>query len=340
MSLMDAGWARYAPETTPDNLTGRVALVHRDRFVVWTDDGEVTATASGHLRHSDEEQPCVGDWVTLREGCVISAVLPRRTKLSRKEPGRRACEQVLAANMDVLFVVSGLDGDYNPRRLERYLVLAHESGARPVVLLNKADLRGDLEDVVRLTERRAPGVPVIALSALKEWGLDSIRSQIGVGETAALIGSSGVGKSAIVNALLGESRQRTSAVRESDSKGMHTTTHRELIRMPRDWLLMDLPGVRELQLWGDGLEEGLGDAFAEIAELAEGCRFRDCSHEGEPGCAVREGGLDPLRLQNYFKLKKEVRFLERQADARLARETKQKWKAIEKEVRRHPKRGY
>lgn len=339
MSLMDAGWARYAPETDPDKLTGRVALVHRDRFVVWTDDGETTATASGHLRHSEREQPCIGDWVTLRDGCVISAVLPRRTKLSRKEPGRRGREQVLAANIDVLFVVSGLDGDYNPRRLERYLVLAHESGARPVVLLNKADLRGDLEDVVRLTERRAPGVPVLAVSALTGRGLDSIQSQIGVGETAALIGSSGVGKSAIVNALLGETRQRTAEVRESDSKGRHTTTHRELIRMPGDWLLMDLPGVRELQLWGDGLDDGLDDAFAEIAELAGQCRFRDCSHEGEPGCAVQNGGLDPLRLQSYFKLKKEVRFLQRQSDARLERETKQKWKAIEKDVRRHPKRG-
>jgi ribosome biogenesis GTPase len=336
MSLMDAGWARYAPETTPDNLTGRVALVHRDRFVVWTEDGEVTATASGHLRHSDEDQPCVGDWVTLRDGCVISAVLPRRTKLSRKEPGRRASEQVLAANMDVLFVVSGLDGDYNPRRLERYLVLAHESGARPVVLLNKADLRADLDEVVRSTESVAVGVLVLAVSAITGAGMDSVSEQVGKDETAALIGSSGVGKSAIVNAFLGEERQQTLSVRESDSKGRHTTTHRELIRMPGEWLLMDLPGVREVQLWSDA--EGVDDAFEDIAELAAQCRFRDCSHEGEPGCAVRDGGLDPMRLRSYHKLKREASFLERQTDWLLAKETRKKWNAIEKEVRRHPKR--
>ena len=195
-------------------------------------------------------------------------------------------EQVLAANMDLLFIVSGLDRDYNPRRLERYLVLAHQSGARPVVLLNKADLRGDLADVVRLTERHAPGVPVFALSALEQWGLEAISRSVEPGQTAALIGSSGAGKSTIVNALLGESRQRTTDVRESDSKGRHTTTHRELIRMPGNWLLMDLPGLRELQLWAD--PERVDSTFADIVDLSRQCRFRDCSHNQEPGCAVRE----------------------------------------------------
>src|ERR1700744_966235 len=198
MNLLETDWAHYASRTIFDpsysqvaSACGRVALVHRDHFIVWTAHGEVTATISGHLRHMDSDPPCVGDWVVLRDASVISQVLPRRTQLSRKEPGKRLREQVLAANMDLLFVVSGLERDYNPRRLERYLVLAHESGARPIVLLNKADLRGDIADVVRLTERHAPGVPVYALSALERRGLEAIAQPAEPGQTAALIGSSG-----------------------------------------------------------------------------------------------------------------------------------------------------
>jgi ribosome biogenesis GTPase len=347
MNFQEMGWTHYASQTTPDAACARVALVHRDQYIVWTTTGEVTATISGHLRHLDLDPPCVGDWVILREGSVISEVLPRRTQLSRKEPGRRMREQVLAANMDLLFVVSGLDRDYNPRRLERYLVLAHESGARPVILLNKADLRAhsaerddladdDLADVVRLTERHAPGVPVFALSALEQWGLDQIVRTVEPGQTAALIGSSGAGKSTIVNALLGESRQRTTNVRDSDSKGRHTTTHRELIQMPGNWLLMDLPGLRELQLWAD--PERIDTAFADICELAQLCRFRDCGHNEEPGCAVRDAGLEPDRLRSYRKLQKELRYLELQTDVHRARELRKKWNAVEKDVRRHPKR--
>jgi ribosome biogenesis GTPase len=352
MNLEDIGWARYASQTTPDpsdgrvtsacgrvpSPCGRVALVHRDHFIVWTTQGEVTATISGHLRHMDSDPPCVGDWVVLRDGSVISQVLPRRTQLSRKEPGKRLREQVLAANMDLLFVVSGLDRDYNPRRLERYLVLAYESGARPIILLNKADLRGDLPDVVRLTERHAPGVPVLPVSALTQWGLDAIARHVEPGETAALLGSSGAGKSTIVNALLGETRQRTTAVRDEDSKGRHTTTHRELIRMPGNWLLMDLPGLRELQLWAD--PERIDTAFADIVELAQQCKFRDCAHNEEPGCAVRDATLDSARLRSYRKLQKELNHLELQTDIHRAREVRKQWNAIEKDMRRHPKRTF
>jgi ribosome biogenesis GTPase / thiamine phosphate phosphatase len=338
MSFQEIGWAHYAPETAQDPTCGRVALVHREQCIVWTAGGEVTATISGHLRHLDQDLPSVGDWVILRDGAVISRILPRRTQLRRKESGKRLREQVLAANMDLLFVVSGLDRDYNPRRLERYLILAHESGARPVILLNKADLRGDVADVVRLTERHAPGVPVFAISALEQSGLEAIARNVGPGHTAALIGSSGAGKSTIVNALLGETRQRTTDVRDSDSKGRHTTTHRELIRMPGNWLLMDLPGLRELQLWAD--PERIDAAFADIAELAQQCRFRDCGHNEEPGCAVREAGLDPGRLRSYRKLQKELNYLELQTDIHRARETRKKWNAVEKEMRRHPKRVF
>jgi len=342
MNLDDIGWAHYASQTTleatPEYNQGRIALVHRNQYIVWTAAGEVTASLSGHLRHIDSSQPCVGDWVTLRDGSVITGLLPRRTALSRKEPGKRLQQQVLAANMDLLFIVSGLDRDYNPRRIERYLVLAHESGARPIILLNKADLRNDVKDVIRLTERHAPGVPVFALSALKQWGLDAIERNIPSAQTAALIGSSGAGKSTIVNALLGQARQSTALVRESDSKGRHTTTHRELIRMPCDWLLMDLPGLRELQLWAD--PENIDNAFAEVAELAAHCRFRDCSHQAEPGCAVRDAALDPARLASYRKLQKELNYLERQTDIHRAHEVRKKWNAIEKDIRRHPKRRF
>lgn len=317
---------------------GRVALAERDHFLIWTDSGEVWATISGRLRQFNAERPCVGDWVRLRSGGVIEEILPRRTKLSRKEPGKETREQVLAANIDVLFIVTGLDNDYNPRRLERYLVLAHESGARPVIVLNKSDLPPDVTNFVSRTERHAPGVPVIAVSALCNEGMEAISPCVNPGETAALIGSSGAGKSTIVNRLLGTERQSTKQVREGDSKGRHTTTRRELIPMPGDWLLMDLPGLRELQLWAD--PEQIDNAFADIADLAARCRFRDCTHETEPGCAVRDAGLDESRLESYRKLKRELAFLERQNDAQLARETRKRWNALEKAMRRHPKRQF
>jgi ribosome biogenesis GTPase len=338
MHLIDIGWAHYAPDTAPDGNCGRIATAHRDRFLVWTSAGEITATISGHLRHQQSGPPSVGDWVKLRDGGIITEILPRRTKLSRKESGRRTREQVLAANMDLLFIVSGLDRDYNPRRIERYLVLAHESGARPVILLNKADLRADFTTLVRDTEHHAPGVDVHALSALECWGMEAIPCSLAPGQTAALIGSSGAGKSTLVNALLGETRQRTTVVREDDSKGRHTTTHRELIALPGGWLLMDLPGLRELQLWAD--PENIDDAFAEIAALADQCRFRDCTHQSEPGCAVMAADLDPARLASYRKLQREVRHLELQTDIHRAREERKKWNAIEKDIRRHPKRRF
>jgi ribosome biogenesis GTPase len=336
MNWKEMGWESYAGGQTPDGSYGRVALASRERFIVWTEKGEVEAVISGHLRHIRSDWPCVGDWVALREGNVIADILPRRSKLSRKEAGKGIREQVLAANIDVLFVVSGLDREYNPRRLERYLVLAEASGARPVILLNKADLRSDVQDVVHLTESHAPGVRVLALSALIGWGLEEISKQIEPGETAALIGSSGTGKSTIVNRLLGEERQRTMAVRDSDSRGRHTTTRRELVTMPEKWLLIDFPGLRELQLWAD--PEQIDHAFSDILELAKGCKFRDCTHQNEPGCAVRDAGVDERRLGSYFKLKRELTFLERQTDFQLERAVRKKWKAIEKEFRRHPKR--
>jgi len=257
----DDGW-RVAWDGIADagaNVPARVIAVHRDAFVVWTAEGERTAELSGRLRHragDEAERPAVGDWVAVRlspgDGAsLLQEVLPRRTHLARKVPGPLTAVQVVAANVDFVVIVAGLDGDYNPRRLERALVLAWDGGAQPVIALNKSDLLGpdELAATLRATEDVAPGVSVLALSAATGEGLDGFERGLPPGRTAALIGSSGVGKSTLLNRLLGAERQRTNAVRTHDSRGRHTTTHRELLRLPSGALLIDTPGLRELQLW-------------------------------------------------------------------------------------------
>ena len=340
MNLEQFGWSGFFADQVVTGPPGRVASANHGRFLIWTESGEVDASVSGLLRRNSSLWPAVGDWVVLRDdAAVIVKVLERKSKLSRKQPEREVREQVLAANIDVLFIVSGLDRDYNERRIERYLVMARESGARPVVLLNKSDLAGelglDLADVIAKTERLSPGVQVLALSAKSDHGLDALPAQLKPGETAALIGSSGVGKSTILNRLLGDERQRTNTV-SADDRGRHTTTTRQLFVMPGGWLLMDLPGLREVQLWAS--TEDLADSFDDIMALASGCRFRDCAHAGEPGCAVGAAAVEPARLANYLKMQKELTHLERKLDPKLAKETRAKWKAIEKSVRQHPKR--
>jgi ribosome biogenesis GTPase / thiamine phosphate phosphatase len=339
--LEQIGWNEFFSKQHVSGVRGRVASSNRDHFLVWTEAGEIEARVSGRLRHTSPDWPCVGDWVTLRDNsCIIHGVLERKTKLSRKQPGKGLQEQILAANIDVLFIVSGLDHDYNPRRLERYLVLAGESGARAVILLNKADLAAelglDLEHVIRQTQQMSSYCPVVAVSALSGDGLQSLPDLVGTGETAALIGSSGAGKSTILNRLLGEDRQQTQAVRSGDDRGRHTTTVRELFMMPGGWLMLDLPGLRELQLWAD--PQQLESSFDDIQELSQSCRFRDCTHSREPGCAVLDAGLDSGRLTNYRKLQKELAYFDRKADPRVAREARNRWKAIERSVRKHPKR--
>lgn len=339
MLLQEFGWdSFFAAQISPDEVPGRVASAIREHFTLWTEDGETEARASGRLRYSalDAEWPCVGDWVVLRHHApVIERVLHRKTKLSRKQPGKQVREQVLAANLDVLFIVSGLDRDYNPRRIERYVVLARESEARPVILLNKVDLVPQLElnldHILDQTRSLAGDVPVLPVSAVSGASLEGLPAFLAAGETAAMIGSSGVGKSTILNRLLGEQLQRTQAVRDDDNRGRHTTTRRELFCMPGGWLLMDLPGLRELQLWAD--VEQLDQSFDDIQQLAQSCRFRDCSHSSEPGCAVRSAGLDPARLVSYQKLQRELAYLDRKSDPRAAREERQRWKALEKSVR-------
>ncbi len=325
----DGVFAPFASAMIP----GRVRLASRDHFLVFTTDGEVEASAAGKLRLADE-WPATGDWVGMTSS-RIEVVLPRRTSFVRRDPGQAMRPQVLAANADVAFLVMGLDGDYNLRRLERYLYLCTVSGVRPVIVLNKSDLcTSELEERCRVCERLGP---VVVLSALNGTGLGALLAHVSAGETAVLLGSSGAGKSTIANRLRGFEALRTAPVREHDSRGRHTTTHRELIPLELGWLLMDVPGLRELQLY-HAPATALDESFEDVAGLGALCRFRDCGHSEEPGCAVRQaledGRLEPGRWGNYLKLQRELAHLERTVDPEAAAAQKRYWKSIHKAHRR------
>jgi ribosome biogenesis GTPase / thiamine phosphate phosphatase len=319
---------------------GRVAVQHRGSWGVVTARGESLAEITGRLHHDAEpgELPVVGDWVGLRDG-LIDAVLPRTSKFSRKTPWTEVSEQVLVANVHVAFLVMGLDErDYNVRRLERYLTTAWEGGAEPVIVLNKADLATDLEAQVAETESIAFGVPVHAVSAETGEGVEELRRHLAGNRTAALLGSSGVGKSSLINRLLGEERFRIAGVR-SDGRGRHTTTHRELVAVPGGGVIIDTPGLRELQLWET--DEGLDQAFVDVADLILQCRFADCEHRTEPGCAIKaalaDGSLSAERWESYLKLQRELARLERKLDPKLRSEQRKKWAAITKSHRQRRK---
>jgi ribosome biogenesis GTPase len=351
MSLTALGWnqafeAAFTPYRDQELEPARVAREERGRYLLIGTFGERSGALAGRLRHEARARldlPAVGDWVAARFGAggtgVVHAVLPRSSAFVRKAAGEATVEQVVAANVDTVFVISGLDLDLNPRRLERYLAAAWESGASPVVLLNKSDLADDPAACVAEIEAVALGVPVLAVSALERRGLEALGPWLVPGRTVALLGSSGAGKSTLLNALLGEQRQATRAVRAHDSRGRHTTTWRELVALPGGALLVDTPGMRELAVWGG--DEGLDGTFPDIAALAAACRFRDCGHAGEPGCAVREavegGTLDAARLESWHKLRRELRWLARRQDARARAEEEARWKAIMKSMKHHPK---
>ncbi len=326
MQLQNLGWdATYAAtfdKLEMDHLVpARVVRQDRHRYQVLTETGSFTAEPSGSFRQTAQtaaDFPTVGDWVAVRtrleEGtATLHAVLPRTSAFSRKVAGETTREQVVAANVDTVFLVSGLDHDFNLRRIERYVTLAWNSGAMPVILLNKADLCANLDNRILAVESVALGIDIIPLSAAEGTGLEALQPYLKPGHTVAFLGSSGVGKSTLVNRLLGTETIKTGAVREDDSRGRHTTSSRELHLLPGGALVIDTPGMRELQLWAD--EESVQGAFSDIEALATACKFRDCMHESEPDCAVQtaltDGTLDPGRFQSYQKLKREVAYLDR-----------------------------
>jgi ribosome biogenesis GTPase len=345
---MELGWnasfqAEFDNLSRSELVAARVSGVMKGHFRIWSEGGERLAKLAGKLlfrAQSGSDLPAVGDWVAI-EACagesraIIHNVLPRRTTISRKIAGRAAEEQIIAANVDVVFIVSALNQEFSPRRLERYVALAWDSGAQPVVLLNKADLCDEVAMRVAETELVAPGVDVHAISAEEGAGFEALLDFLRPGRTCAFIGSSGVGKSTIINRLLGHEVQSTLPVRDHDDRGRHSTTSRQMFLLRSGGLVIDTPGMRELQLWG--AEAGLSTAFDDIDELAPQCRYRDCRHESEPGCGVRgaveEGILDGARLASFLKLRSEQAFLERKIDIHAAQEAKARARLLCKELR-------
>jgi len=317
---------------------GRVALEHKNFFRVYTQHGVKLAEISGKLRHGAVNRsllPAVGDWVVIRsrpdhERAIIDAVLPRRTSFARKIAGLRTEEQIVAANIDTIFVLTSLNQDFSLRRIERYLFIACESGANPVIILSKSDLCDRVADRITQVQAVAHGVPIHAISVVRESGFHDLAQYFKHGQTVALLGSSGVGKSTLINHLAGDAHLKVQTVPEHDDRGRHTTTHRELILLPTGGLVLDTPGMRELQLWDSN--ESLQLVFSDIEALAGNCFFSDCRHQDEPQCAVREalvaGTIQAERYESYAKLQKELKYLARRRDKLSEILEKKRWKKL------------
>ena len=334
----------HAPHAALGREPARVVAEDRGWYDVVGAFGHGRAAVSGRFRHEANGDssvfPAVGDWAAVElgptGGTTIHALLPRRTALIRQASGKKTEAQVVGANLDVVFVVASLNGDLNVRRLERYIAAIRESGAEPVVLLSKADLGGEVDAILGEVAAVAAGASILVVSSFDGRGVDEVRTRIGAGRTAAFVGSSGVGKSTLLNTLAGEDRALVREIREDDARGRHTTTRRQLHLLPDGGLILDTPGMRELSLWDS---EGLEQTFTDIDGLVEACRFANCRHGGEPGCAigaaVGDGSLDPERLESWRKLQRETAHHERRVDALARNEERRKWKAIGKSVSKH-----
>jgi len=343
MNISDLGWNKFFEENFREFaaqgfIPARVSEEHKSNYRLFSDHGELSAEVSGKYRFSVESRgqfPAVGDWVAiahfpLEAKGIIHAVLPRKSVFERKVAGETTIEQVVAANVDMVFIICGLDLDYNIRRIERYLTLAWESGAMPVIVLNKADLCENIDERLAEVAAIAIGVPIHVTSAKDGTGFEIFQEYLKPGVTGAFLGSSGVGKSSIINKLIGTDYLPTQDVREFDSKGRHTTTSRQLILLQSGGIVIDTPGMKLLKLWGD--DNGLKRVFEEIEELAELCKFRDCSHQGEPGCGVQaaidDGRLAEDRYESYMKLRKEQKYLEAKQVMKASAVEKLRWRQI------------
>ncbi len=353
-TLAAFGWTAelglaHAPHAALGRAPARVVAEDRGSYQVVGAEGESKAQISGRFRHEagndPSAYPAVGDWVAVERAksgdIVIHALLPRRTALIRQAPGRRIEAQVVGANLDIVFVVASLNADLNLRRLERYVAAAWESGAEPIVLLSKADLGGDVDTILLAVEAVAAGAGVLVVSSFDGRGVDEVKARIQAGRTVAFVGSSGVGKSTLLNTLAREDRAAVRDIREGDGRGRHTTTRRQLHLLPEGGLILDTPGMRELALWD---AEGLEQSFTDVDAIVERCRFSNCSHNGEPGCAIAaalaDGSLTPERHESWLKLIRETASHRRRVDALARAEEKRKWKAIGKSVAKHMNAKY